>query len=458
MSTRLECSFRDPSGFLFKKDGVLYRQINSNYKKDYEFFKNSGLYDELVKTKLLVPHKEVDINCYDSSGYLVIKPFELPVISYPYEWSFSQLKDAALLTLNIQQKALSRGLSLKDASAYNVQLYNGNPIFIDTLSFEILRPNQPWFAYKQFCQHFLAPLALMAKTDVSLNQLLKTNIDGVPLALASKLLPYKTRFNFSLAIHIHLHAKTQSKNADKVLNTDKFKKSFSTKSFYAIIDNLKTSILKLKWKPTDTEWYDYYEVNNNYADASLVNKQDTVKEFLTLSRFRSVWDLGANTGVFSKIAAMHSEFVCAWDIDPACVELNYNSLINSEKKNIYPLLLDLTNPSSAIGWNHEERASFKDRTPVDMVLALGLVHHLVISNNLPLEMIARFISDITTSLIIEFIPKSDSQVIKMLQNREDIFPKYNIESFEFIFSRHFKFIEKRSILNTDRTIYLMKLL
>ncbi|MGK0296861.1 MAG: ribosomal protein L11 methylase PrmA [Gammaproteobacteria bacterium] len=458
MSNKLECSFRDPSGFLFKKDDILYRQINYSYKENYNYFKSSGLYNELVELDLLVRHEEVDIDCLDVDGYLIIKPVELPVISYPYEWSFSQLKEAALLTLSIQQKALSKGLSLKDASSYNVQFYNGKPIFIDTLSFEKLRPNQPWVAYKQFCQHFLAPLALMAKTDITLNQLLKTNIDGIPLGLASKLLPFTSRFSFSLAIHIHLHAKTQSKNADKEIDPAKFKSTFSINSFYAIIDSLKTAVLKLKWEPIGTEWHDYYDSNNNYDDESLSLKNDIVKGFLDKLSIRSVWDLGANTGIFSKLAAKYSEYVCAWDIDPACVELNYRAMRDSETKNIYPLLLDLTNPSSAIGWNHKERFSLKERGPVDVTLALGLIHHLVISNNLSLEMIARFLSEITFILIIEFVPKSDSQIKKLLRNREDIFPNYHIKNFELVFSQYFKSLDKKPILNTDRTLYLMQVL
>jgi ribosomal protein L11 methylase PrmA len=458
MSNKLECSFRDPSGFIFKKDGVLYRQINYSYKENYDYFKSSGLYNELIELDLLVPHEEVIVDCLDGDGYVIVKPVELPVISYPYEWSFSQLKEAALLTLNIQQKALSKGLSLKDASSYNVQLYNGKPIFIDTLSFEILQSNQPWVAYKQFCQHFLAPLALMAKTEITLNQLLKTNIDGIPLGLASKLLPFTSRFNFSLAIHIHLHARTQSNNADKEIDTTQFRSTFSVNSFYAIIDSLKTAVLKLKWEPTGTEWHDYYDSNNNYDDKSMSLKKDIVKGFLDMLSIRSVWDLGANTGIFSRLAAKYCEYVCAWDIDPACVELNYRSVVDSGAKNIYPLLLDLTNPSSAIGWNHCERFSFKDRGPVDVILALGLIHHLVISNNLSLEMIARFLSEITFTLIIEFIPKSDSQIKKLLRNREDIFPNYDINNFELVFSQYFKSLEKKPIVNTDRTLYLMQVL
>jgi len=458
MSKKLDCSFRDPSGFLFRKDTVLYRQINHSYKENYDYSKNTGLYNELIEHGLLIPYEEVAVSCLDSDGFIVIKPVELPLITYPYEWSFSQLKEAALLTLNIQQKALSKGLSLKDASSYNVQLYKGKPIFIDTLSFEKLSPGKPWIAYKQFCQHFLAPLALMAKTDISLNQLFKTNIDGIPLQLASKLLPLTTILNFSLAIHIHLHARTQSKIAAKEIDPIRLKGSFSIKSFHALIDSLKTAVLKLKWEPVGTEWHNYYDSNNNYTDASMSFKIDTVIEFLGMLSFRTVWDLGANNGTFSILAAKNCDYVCAWDIDPACVEQNYRTVVDSKTTNIYPLLLDLTNPSPAIGWNNKERSSFKDRGPVDVTLALGLIHHLVISNNLPLEMIAQFLSEITSTLIIEFVPKSDSQMKKLLKNRNDIFNNYNINNFELIFSQYFKTLKKRQIDNTDRTLYLMQIL
>jgi len=456
VSKKLDCSFRDPSGYLFRKDAVLYRQVNHSYKKNYNYAKNSGLYEKLIEHGLLIPHEEVAVDCLDSDGFIVIKPVELPLISYPYEWSFSQLKEAALLTLNIQQKALSMGLSLKDASAYNVQLYHGKPVFIDTLSFEKLKPGQPWIAYRQFCQHFLGPLALMAKTDISLNQLFKTNIDGIPLELASKLLPLATRFNFSLAIHIHLHAKTQSKNASKEIDENQLKSSFSIKSFHAIIDSLKTAVLKLKWEPVGTEWHNYYDTNNNYTDESMSLKKEIVKEFLGVLSFRSAWDLGANNGSFSRLLEKNSDYVCAWDIDPACVEQNYMTVVNSNTTNIYPLLLDLTNPGPAIGWNNKERFSFKERGPVDVTLALGLIHHLAISNNLPLDMIAQFLSEITFTLIIEFVPKSDSQVKKLLRNRKDIFNNYDINNFEHIFSQYFKTLEKRPIDNTDRTLYLMQ--
>ena len=191
-------SFRDPSGFLFHRDQVLYRQINPCYRETYERLIASGLYRESVASSLLIAHEEVDADKLSRDGaYKVIQPQPVPFISYPYEWSFSQLKDAALLTLELQHRALAKDLSLKDASAYNIQFLDGRPIFIDTLSFEPDREGSPWVAYRQFCQHFLAPLALMSHVDIRLNCLLRTSIDGIPLDLANSLLPHLKKWRVS---------------------------------------------------------------------------------------------------------------------------------------------------------------------------------------------------------------------------------------------------------------------
>ncbi len=203
----LASSFRDPSGFLFSRSGTLYRQVNQSYRTHYEALMSSGLYQELVKSGRLVVHQLADIPAeIPELAYQVIQPVRIPFISYPYEWSFSQLKDAALCTLAIQKTALEKGMSLKDSSAYNIQFHQGQPTLIDTLSFEVYREGEPWIAYRQFCQHFLAPLALMAYVDIRLSQLLRTYVDGIPLDLASRLLPRRTKYNLALATHIHLHA------------------------------------------------------------------------------------------------------------------------------------------------------------------------------------------------------------------------------------------------------------
>src|SRR6185436_4959816 len=187
---QLSASFRDPSGFLFSRGGILYRQVNRAYQKEYARLMESGLYEKLVKAGLLIPHVEVDQPpAVEVDALKVIQPDRVPFISYPYEWSFGQLKSAALATLSIQKRALKMGMSLKDASAYNIQFVHGKATLIDTLSFEVYEEGEPWVAYRQFCQHFLAPLALMALKDVRLNQLLRVYIDGVPLDLVSELLP-----------------------------------------------------------------------------------------------------------------------------------------------------------------------------------------------------------------------------------------------------------------------------
>ena len=263
-------SFRDPSGFLFFENEVLYRQINQEYKNEYEHLMDSGLYKRLVDSKLLIPHTEADmISPNKEKLYKIIKPEPIPFISYPYEWCFSQLKNAAITTLEIQKIAIDYNMTLKDASSYNIQFRQGKPILIDTLSFEKYQEGQTWKPYKQFCQHFLAPLALMSQKDIRLNQLFRIYIDGIPLDLADKLLPSKKLYMFSLLSHIHLHAKSQKhyENKDIKIKTRKMPRN----SFVGIIESLHSGIKKLKWTPEKTEWGDYYN-DTNYSQGSFEEK------------------------------------------------------------------------------------------------------------------------------------------------------------------------------------------
>jgi 2-polyprenyl-3-methyl-5-hydroxy-6-metoxy-1,4-benzoquinol methylase len=447
-------SFRDPSGFVFRKNKIVYRQINNKYKREYDQLIESGLYKTLVEEELLIPHEEVSLDLSQSKdSYKVIKPDQLDFISYPYEWSFSQLKDAALLTLKIQQKAINFGMSLKDSNSFNIQFKNGKPIFIDTLSFEMSDMNKPWNAYRQFCQHFYAPLAIMSYKDIRLNQLLKIYIDGIPLDLASKLLPKKTNFSFSLLTHIHLHAKSEMSYSRK---TQKIKsRKISPAGFQGIINSLENGIKRLRWKPKGTEWADYYD-DTNYDDDAFIKKKEIISNFINKIDSKMVWDLGANQGIFSRLASNKKITTIAFDIDYSAVDKNYSECKKNREQNLLPLLLDLTNPTPGIGWQNLERTSFINRGPVDTVLALALIHHLAISNNLPLQKIACFLYEICNSLIIEFIPKSDSQIQRLLINREDIFNNYTQENFEEEFSRYFKILEFKKIINSDRTLYLMK--
>jgi ribosomal protein L11 methylase PrmA len=460
--TRLTASFRDPSGFVFLRQGTLFRAVTHFYKDNYDRLMASGLGQALVRDGLLIPHVEErgwgagagepSLGPGRANVYRIIRPEPVPFISYPYEWCFSQLKDAALTTLTIQRRALEFGMSLKDASAYNVQFLNGKPVLIDTLSFEQYREGEPWVAYRQFCQHFLAPLALMSHADIRLSQLLRIYVEGIPLDLASRLLPGRTRLALGLGAHIHLHARSQKHYADKAVKPTGRK--LGRMAFMGLISSLESAVKGLNWKPAGTEWAEYYD-ETNYSQAALAEKQRLVGEYLSRVTPKTVWDLGANTGLFSRIAAGRGALTIASDIDPAAVERNYLDCRSSGEKNLLPLVLDLTNPSPGIGWQNQERMSFIERGPADTVLALALVHHLAIGNNLPFGHIADFLARIGRKLIIEFVPKNDSQVQRLLATREDIFPNYTQEGFEAALSARFQVLDQTRIGDSQRTLYLM---
>ncbi len=446
-------SFRDPSGFIFYQNDVLYRQINKSYEENYKFLIKSGLYENLVQKELLIPHEEVENENKTEDGFIIIKPERIPFISYPYEWSFSQLKDAALVTIQIQKIAKKHNMMLKDASAYNIQFKNGKPIFVDTLSFEKYVNGEPWKGYKQFCQHFFSPLALMSNKDIRLGQLSRIYIDGIPLDLTSALLPMRTKTVFSLLTHIHLHAKSQKHYEGKKI--DMKKRKLSSRSLEGVIESLHSGIKKMNWIPRGTEWGDYYS-DTNYSDISFDEKKKIILEFLKKYKPKMVWDLGSNTGIFSRIASELGIFTVSFDIDPVAVEKNYRECTDKQETKILPLLLDLANPSGNIGWSNNERLSFMERGQADVVMALALIHHLVISNNVPLKKLAKFFSKICKFLVIEFIPKTDSQISRLLVTREDIFTDYTKENFELEFKNYFTILKSIDIIDTKRTMYVME--
>jgi len=346
-------------------------------------------------------------------------------------------------------------MSLKDSSSYNIQFENGKPVFIDTTSFEKYTEGEPWIGYKQFCQHFLAPLTLMSYKDIRLNQLLRIYLDGLPLDLASSLLPLKTKLSFSILSHIHLHSHAQKKY-EKREDSEKSNRKVSLNGLIGIIDNLESAIRKLGWEPKDTEWADYYD-DTNYTEDAFRNKKSVITDFLNkIPDIRMVWDFGANTGEFSRLVSQRGIKTIAFDIDPSAVEKNYLSVVKNKEPNILPLELNVCNPSPGIGWANEERKSLISRGPADVILALALIHHLAISNNIPLQKIALLLSNLCKYLIIEFIPKDDSKVQFLLSSREDIFTNYTKIDFESEFNRCFSIIETKPVLESKRTLYLMK--
>jgi len=453
-------SFRDPAGFVFENQGQIYRQINQVGKTDFDHFINSGLYNELLNQELIIAHREVEASKFapDVQRYKVIKPRRLPFVSYPYEWTFSQLKAAALLTLKIQKAALTKGLILKDASAYNVQFIGGQAILIDTLSFRIRQPGAPWEGYRQFCEHFLGPLAIAAFISPNLLKLAAVFLDGLPLQLACQMLPARARLRKGLLAHLYLHAAFQKR-------FDKAKPQVSAKprqvgelAMEGLLSSLQKTVEKLRISSQKTQWGDYYNATN-YSKAAFETKQRVVETLLRKIKPppKIVWDFGANDGRFSEITAGIGAYSVSFDIDPLATEKNFlKSRPQALKKMILPLIQDLTNPSPPLGWGHEERMSLKERSPSDVILALALVHHLAIGNNLPLADISKFFAKLTSYLVIEFVPKSDSKARQLLGGRQIQFASYNQTNFEKSFGQHFDLVEKQRLTGSQRVIYLYK--
>lgn len=449
-------SFRDNSGYIFKQNDQYYRFIGPSYLPHYRLATTVGLFTDLQEQGLLLPHEEIEAD----EHHAILHPEQLQLVSYPYEWSFSQYKDAALATLQLQEEALKRDFTLKDATAFNIQFHKGKPVFIDTLSFEPYVEGRPWVAYRQFCEHFLAPLALMALTDIRLGHLFRPFLGGIPLDLATKLLPWKTRFNMHLYWHLHLHAKQQEASANQTAPTvsrSGAPSKLNKNSILGIVESLKSAIHSLTWAPKGTEWGDYY-ANTNYSSESFQQKKQIITQLLEqiAPAPTTAWDCGGNTGEFSRILSEKGIFTVSWDIDPAAVEKNYRQVRKAGESHLLPLLQDLTNPSAASGWNLDERLSFVERGPVDVVLALALVHHLAISNNVPLDKIAAFFARLGRWLIIEFVPKEDSQTQKLLAHRKDIFDHYDQAGFEAAFAGLWQIEVRVPIPQTKRTLYLMK--
>lgn len=450
-------SFRDPSGYVFMHDRTVYRFVSKKYQKQYDHLMK-GLYQQATKSGLLISHQEIADQslCEPTEDlYKVLQPKQIPFISYPYEWCFGQYKAAALTTLRLHRLALNYGMMLKDASAYNIQFLNEKAILIDTLSFELYQEGMIWPAYGQFCRHFLAPLMLSVYTDVRMSQLMRVYIDGVPLDLASKLLHHKG--GFAVRQHIHWHARAVMNNANVDERSAQKKRTFHMSKYQhcAMIDSLIRIVEGLELKGISTEWGDYYE-HTNYDNTAATQKEKLVLEMLETVKPNTVWDFGANNGHYTRLATRNGAFAVAFDIDPIAVEKNYNEIVCNKEKAMLPLMLDLTNPSPAIGFANEERLNIAERMKPDCILALAVIHHMAISNNIPLASIAKWFATMSPFCIVEFVPKADSQVKRLLTTRDDIFTQYHREGFEAAFQKYFDLIRADKIVSSERILYLFR--
>lgn len=446
----LPSSYRDNDAFVFEMNGRVYRQINPGYEVHYHTLMHTSLYDELVKKNWLVAHTEADLTNAGFGTGRVILPEQIPFISYPYEWSFDMWKDAALLTLHIAMASLQKGMILKDATPFNIQFHNGKPVFIDTTSFENYEAGKPWAAYRQFTECFLGPLLLMHYCHPDSNKFFTVYPNGIPMDMLVSLLPKRSRWNVNTFLHVHLQAKISGKQRPGSAG----RPAFSKQKLQVLLKGLEGFVQKLSVKKIKTTWDDYY-TGTILGEAYLQAKSNLVQSFIREVDFNTVTDLGANEGYFSLLFAADKK-VIATDIDPNCINELYREIKRTGRHNILPLVNNLTTPSPAIGWNNAERASISARLKADLVLALALVHHLAIANNVPLHLIADWLKPMSQFLIIEFVPKSDEKVKLLLQNREDIFDGYSLENFRSIFTKHYSIMQEQAIAGTGRILFLMK--
>lgn len=444
-------SYRDPSGFIFEKNGIIYRQVNNNFKDDFDFFISSGCYEALTEKGLLISHETITENLTGAAGhYCTLKPEQIGFVSYPYEWSFDMLKDAALLTLRLVKEAVAHKMILKDATPCNIQWHKGKLVFIDTLSFEKYNEAMPWIAYRQFCEIFLAPLLLMHYNKKPLHQLQLAYPEGIPLDITASLLPFKSRFSLYTYLHIHLHSKISQKR-----NNSNRKGIFSKQKLLNLVSSLESLISKLKLPYKQSAWSEYYSEaagRNNYLD----EKKKIITKWLDqLPAIKKAADLGANDGEFSQLIASKNISAIAADFDPYCINNLYSKIKLTGSSNIQPLIIDLSNPSPSIGVNSEERTSFINRCKADLILALALIHHLAIGKNIPFEKVAVFFSSAAENLIIEFVPREDEKVVLMLQDKKDIYHQYNEQEFTKAFEKYFCIADRKAVGSSNRILFLM---
>lgn len=446
-------SYKDRDGFVFRHADKFYRSINASYFDNYHLLMQSGLYAQLTKKKWLLPHEEITGDAVlNNPETIIILPQQLQFISYAYEWSFAMWQDAALLTLNIAAAAIEKGMLLKDATPFNIQFINGKPIFIDTLSFEQYDAQQPWVAYRQFCECFVAPLLLQQYCDVEMAKLFAVYPNGIPLQIVKTLLPRRAKWNLHNYLHVYLQATVKT---GRQKQNEHAAQKFSRQKMQVLLNSLISYVTKMHPKKSKTTWDDYYD-GTILSNAYLQEKTRLVQRFADAVAFDTLVDLGANDGHFSLLFQKTGKQIISVDADVNCINALYEKIKKEKIGNILPLINVLNNPSPAIGWNNAERASFTERIKGDMIFALALVHHLAIGCNVPLHMIAEWLLPMGEYLLIEFVPKSDEKVQLLLQNRKDIFDTYTISDFEMVFAKHYKFLLQEKIQGTERVLYLME--
>jgi hypothetical protein len=453
-------SFRDPLSRVFVVDDVVWRGLTAEAVGDFEALAASSFFATALDRGDVVATERVgDGASLPGDWAAVLRHQRIDVISYPYEWSFEMLRDAARLQLSLTRQALAESLITKDASSYNVQFVGAKPVFVDVGSFERLRLGEPWAGYRQFCELFLNPLYVQAICDVPFQPLIRGRLDGIAPAVAAGILGNAGRFQKGVFTHVRLHARAERRYADadreRDVRAELKRAGFGPALIDAQLRNLQRAVDQLSWKPHDSTWSEYGE-RGHYSDRDLEAKSSFVATTVAGSgQPRLVLDLGANDGHFSQIAAdSGAATVVAVDSDHLVVDRLYRRLRDRGERRILPLVIDLADPSPAIGWRSRERPSFVDRVRPELVLCLAVVHHLALTNNVPLDEIVAFLADFGAPVVVEFPHRDDVMATRLLaRKRSGLFDSYDIANWERSLEQRFTIAARLPLPSGTRTLY-----
>jgi hypothetical protein len=448
-------SFRDPESRVFYSGGGVYRALSPDGLADFEALRQSGLLDDprIVATEQ-VENGSVDRSLLVHEPAGVLRHERIPFVSYPYEWTFSMLKDAALLQLDLLLAALEHDLVLKDSTPYNVQFKGAKPVFVDVGSFERLREGEPWIAYRQFCMLYLYPLLLQATKGVPFHPWMRGSIDGITPSQMRALLSFRDRFRKGMFTNVFLHARLEAKYADKPSEVkQEVRRVFKKELFVANVRKMRKLVGRLSWDPPEGVWTAYGE-RNSYTDDDARRKDEFVRQVATSRHWDLAWDIGANNGRYSRIAAEGASTVVAVDADQGPVELLYRDLRQEGDESILTLTMNLADPSPGLGWRGLERKALPERGKPDLVLALALIHHVAISANVPVKEFLDWLASLGSALVIEFPTREDPMVQKLLAPKRDgLHPDYELGYFERTLGESFEVERSERLESGTRVLY-----
>ncbi len=451
-------SFRDPDSAVFYADRRVLRGLSEQGASDWRKLAGTDFFPRLVDEGQIVrtaPYQaEAPPGPRGEPWSLVLEHERIPVVSYPFEWPFAMLREAAVCHLELLLAALDEGITTKDGTAYNVQFVGSRPVFIDLGSFETA--TGPWPGYRQFCQTFLFPLLIQAHLRIAYQGLLRGSLDGLQPADVRGMFGGLRRFRRGVFRHVYLHSVAERRvtSSSESVKAELGRAGFGTELAKATVAKTLKLVRRLEVKRSGTAWSDYRDTCS-YTDDDATTKHAFVEAALAARPSRCVLDLGANDGAYSMLAAGHAEQVVAVDGDEAVIDGLYRRLRHDGVTNVLPLVMNLSDPSPGLGWRNQERAPFAARVRPDLVLSLALVHHLAITANVPLPEVVDWLHGFGARLVVEFVDRPDPMTRRLLSNKPPgLFDDYRIDHFEKLLTDRFHITERQVVPSGTRTLYL----